>query len=129
MMEPLRNPLIATAAGKVFTVPRHPSVSPDTKMQQYDPTTDRFSWAAQLLHYVTDTCDACLVAADAKLYLLGGEQRLSVQYSPATAQWTQLLSQPSDRYGPWGCCGVVHDGKLLLCGGITEGDKNLVRGV
>ena len=68
------------------------------------------------------------MAADEKLYLLGGEQRLAIQYSPAADQWTQLLSQPSARYYWHGCCGVVHDGKLLLCGGKTEGtlDSKLV---
>ena len=127
MIEPLYRPLVAVAANKVYIVPRRYTISPGTMMQQYDNTTDRFSRAAQLPQYVQDTFDACLVAADEKLYLLGGVQRLAVQYSPAADQWTQLLSQPPARYDYCGCCGVVHDGKLFLCGGRTEGnDRNLV---
>ena len=68
------------------------------------------------------------MAADEKLYLVGGKQRLAIQYSPAADQWTQLRSQPHAMYDWLGCCGVVHDGKILLCGGDTEGthDNNLV---
>ena len=121
MLEPLYKPLLAVVTNKVYIVPRRSTISPGTMMQQYDNTADRFSRAAQLPQHVRDTGHACLVAADEKLYLLGGEQSLAVQYSPAADQWTQLLSQPPARY-PLGCCGVVHDGKLLLCGGETEGN-------
>ena len=127
MIEPLWRPLVAVVTNKVYIVPRDSTISPGTMMQQYDNTADRFSRAAQLPQHVQNTLAACLVAADEKLYLLGGEQRLAVQYSPAADQWTQLLSQPSAEY-IWGCCGVVHDGKLLLCGGRTEGrDDNIVQ--
>ena len=122
MLEPLWRPLVAVATNKVYIVPQDPTISPGRMMQQYDNTADRFSRAAQLPQHVHNTWKACLVTADEKLYLLGGEQRLAVQYSPAADQWTQLLSQPPARYGWCGCCGVVHDGKLLLCGGKTEGN-------
>ena len=126
MIECLWTPLVAVVTNKVHIVPRS-TISPCTMMQQYDNTADRFSWAAQLPQHVRDTWGACLVAADEKLYLLGGEQRLAIQYSPAADQWTQLLSQPPARYDFRGCCSVVHDGKLLLCGGKTEGNnRNLV---
>ena len=127
MIVPLMRPLVAAAGNKIYIVPRVGHISPSTRIQQYDPTTDRFSMASQLPQHVHNTMFACLVAADEKLYLLGGTQRLALQYSPAADQWTQLLSQPPVRY-VWGCCGVVHDDKLLLCGGITEGtdDSNLV---
>ena len=127
MIEPLRRPLVAAAGNKIYIVPRDGRISPSTKIQQYDPTANRFSTAAQLPQHVQNTLCACLVAADEKLYLLGGEQRLVIQYSPAADQWTQLLSQPSAGYD-WGCCGVVHNDKLLLCGGETEDthDRNLV---
>ena len=121
MIKPLWRPLVAVAANKVYIVPRDYTISPFIMMQQYDNTADRFSRAAQLPQHIRDTWEACLVAADEKLYLLGGVQRLAIQYSPAADQWTQLLSQPPARYGWGGCCGVVHDGKLLLCGGTTEG--------
>ena len=126
MIEPLWRPLVAVATNKVYIVTRSDTISPGTMMLQYDNTADRFRGAAQLPQHVQDTWGACLVAADEKLYLLGGEQKLSIQYSPAADQWTQLLSQPPARYY-WGSCGVVHDGKLLLCGGETEGNnRNLV---
>ena len=123
MMEPLWKPLIATVAGKVFIVPQHSSLLTGSQMQQYDPTADRFSWAAQLPQHVQDTFCACLVAVSDKLYLLGGSQRLAVQYSPAAAQWTQLQSQPPDRYH--GECCVVHGGKLLLVGETEDNQTNL----
>ena len=124
MLEPLWRPLVAAAAGKVYIVPRDfPS---STRIQVYDVTANTFSWTAQLPQHPQNILGACLVAVDEKLYLLGGKQRLAVQYNPAVAQWTQLQLQPSATYD-WGCCGVVHDGKLLLCGGDTTGeDKNLV---
>ena len=127
MIEPLRKPLVAAAGNKIYIVPRQNHISPSSRIQQYDPTADRFSTAAQLPQHVQNTFCACLVAADEKLYLLGGMQRLALQYSPAADQWTQLLSQPSAGYD-WGCCGAVHNDKLLLCGGETEGtdDRNLV---
>ena len=120
MIEPLWRPLVAAAGNKIYIVPRDYHISPSTKIQQYDLTVDRFSTAVQLPQHVQNTWGACLVAADEKLYLLGGKQRLAVQYSPAADQWTQLLSQPSARYDH-GCCGGVHNDKLLLCGGKTEG--------
>ena len=127
MIEPLGRPLVAVVTNKVYIVPRRRTISPGTMMQQYDNTQDRFSRASYLPQHVRDTREDCLVAADEKLYLLGGEKRLAIQYSPAADQWTQLLSQPPARHGWWGCCGVVHDGKLLLCGGQTKGNyKNLV---
>ena len=126
MIEPLSRPLVAVVTDKVYIVPRRSTISPGTMMQQYDNTADRFSRAAQLPQHVQDTWEACLVAADEKLYLLGGEQRLAIQYSPAADQWTQLLSQPLAGC-TFGCCGIVHDGKLLLCGGRTKGyDDNSV---
>ena len=128
MIEPLWGPLVAAEGNNIYIVPRDGRISPSTRIQQYDPTADRFSTAAQLPGQVQNTWCACLVAADEKLFLLGGEQRLAVQYSPAADQWTQLLSQPPARYDLSGCCGVVHNDKLLLCGGKTEGtlDSKLV---
>ena len=126
MIEPLIRPLVAVATNKVYIVPRRSPISPGIMMQKYDNTAGWFSRVSQLPQNVRNTFYACLVAADENLYLLGGEQRLAIQYSPAADQWTQLLSQPSGEY-VWGCCGVVHDGKLLLCGGETEGnDRNFV---
>ena len=116
MVIPLCRPLVAATENKIYIVPRDDHISPSTRIQQYDPTADRFSRAAQLPQYVQNTWNACLVAADKKLYLLGAEKKLAVQYSPAADQWTQLLSQPTDTYG-LGCCGVVHDEKILVCGG------------
>ena len=96
------------------------------QIQKYDPIADSFSWATQLPPHVTDTWDACLVAADDKLYLLGGRQKLAEQYCPAAEQWSQL-SQPPARYDYGGSFGVVHDGKLLLCGGKTgSNNRDLV---
>ena len=127
MIEPLCRPLVAVVTNKVYIVPQDYTISPGSMMQQYDSTADRLSRASYLPQHVQSTICACLVAADEKLYLLGGKQRLAVQYSPAADQWTQILSQPLATY-VWGCCGVVHDGKLLLCGGRTEGyDYNLVQ--
>ena len=127
MMEPLSKPLVAVAAHKVYVVPRDSYTPPGTQMQQYDPRVDSFSWVSQLPRHVEDTSDACLVAGDDKLYLFGGSERLAIEYSPAANQWTQLISQPPAEYHFQGCCGVVHDGKLLLCGGSTGGnDQNLV---
>ena len=127
MIEPLILLLVATSGNKIYVIPENTTISPGTRIQQYDPIADRFSRTSQLPHYVQNTSEACLVAANEQLYLLGGRQRLAVLYSPAAGQWTQLLSQPSARYD-WGCCGVVHDSKLLLCGGRTEGayDTNVV---
>ena len=126
MIEPLRRPLVAAARNKIYIVPRGTSIAPGTKIQQYNPVVDTFSRASQLPQHVQNTLCACLVAADEKLYLLGGEQRLAIQYSPTADQWTQLLSQPTARYGKWGCYGVVHDDKLLLCGGETESNDNIL---
>ena len=119
MMEEMFEPLVATALGKVFIMPRGSGISPDSKIQQYDPTADSFSWAAQIPEYVQDTQETCLVAAGDKLYLFGGEDNLAVQYSPAVEQWVRLQSQPPNMYG-FGCCAVVHGGKILLCGGSTD---------
>ena len=121
LVEPLCKPLVATAAGKVFIIPRVVLIFPGTKIQQYDPILDSFSLAAQLPDYVLNTWEASVVSAGDRLYLLGGEQRLAVQYSPAADQWVQLRSQPAARYER-GCCAVVHSGKILLCGGSKDGD-------
>ena len=128
MIEPLGKLLVAAAGNKIYIVTQGKTSSNGTRVQQYDPTADRFSIAVELPQYVQDTSHACLVAADEKLYLLGGDQRLAIQYSPAANQWTQLLSRPPARYDDWGCCGVVHNDKLLLCGGKTKGtyDANLI---
>ena len=119
MLEPLDKPLVASAGGKVFIVPQ--SNSPN-KIQQYDPKANSFSWVAQIPDDISDTWYASLVAADENLYLLGGEQRLAVQYNPATDQWVQLLHKPAAKYN-YGCCAVVQFGKILLCGGSND-DSN-----
>lgn len=123
MINPLYKPLVAEAAGKVYVAPRS-SIPLGTKMQQYDLTTNGFSWAAQLPFHVQNTWEASLLASGDKLYLFGGKQGLASQYSPSANQWTQL-SQPSARYDS-GCCSVVHGGKFLLCGGKDCDNKSLV---
>ena len=123
MKETLYMPFVTTAGGKVFIVPRDITITHGTKIQQYDPTADQFSWAAQLPDYIQSTRYASLVAAADKLYLFGGHQRLAVQYSPAADQWVQLLSKPFARYN-WGCCAVVRAGKILLCGGQKDDDAH-----
>lgn len=121
MKETLSKPHVTTAGGKVFIVPRH-TIPHGTKIQQYDPTADQFSWAAQLPDYIHNTSGASLVAAADKLYLFEGKQRLAVQYSPAADQWVNLLSKPLARYTFRGCCAVVHAGRILLCGGRKDDD-------
>ena len=117
MLEYLCCPLVAAAGRKVYIVPHQIC---NTKMQQYDPNTDSFNWQAELPQHAKTTLYACLVAAADKLYLLGSRQRLALQFSPADNQWTKLQSQPPAMYDFWGCCGVVHYGKILLCGGSRE---------
>ena len=123
IMEPLRQPLVATASGKVFIILRDSPITAGTKIQQYDPTSDSFSWAGELPEYIRNTALASLVAVDNKLYLLGGRQSLAVQYSLSADQWTQLPSQPTAWYSPWGCCALAHGGKILLCGGRKHDDS------
>ena len=124
MIESLYRPLVAAARDKIYIVPQDYSIQ--TNIQQYDPTTDAFRVLAQLPQHLMDTSKDCLVAADEKLYLLRDPSVASLQYIPSTDQWTKLLSQPNTNYYR-GCCGIVRDDKLLLCGGSRDGnDSNLV---
>ena len=85
-----------------------------------------------MIHQVTSTqkepaCNArntqgaCLVSVNNKLYLLGGEQRLALEYNPLSNQWVELVPPNLRYFSASGCCGVVmKPGKIWLCGGSTE---------
>ena len=74
-----------------------------------------------------------VAAAGNKIYIVPRDKHISPstkiqQYGPTadrfstTSQLPQhVLSQPPARYDRLGCCGVVHNDKLLLCGGRREG--------
>ena len=119
MPEPLERPLVAAASGFVFILPQD-EITSNTRILQYDPSTDSHTYRAYLPDGVQDTYGACLVGTGDKLYLLGGEERLAWQYDIHTDQWIQL-TQPSAKYVYYeGCCAVVRAKNIMLCGGSSE---------
>ena len=56
------------------------------------------------------------------MYLLGGEQGLSLEFDTENDQWTQLVPPMSKYSGFWGCCAVVLAENMLMCGGGKHWD-------
>ena len=124
---PMGKPLVAAAAGRAFILPQY-NMTPSTRILMYDPSTDTHTHRSQVPDNVRDTWGACLVAVAQKLYLLGGEERLAVQYDPRTNQWVKLTPPTAMYTGYHGCCAVVKSHHIMVCGGDTEGryDSNRI---
>ena len=128
--KPLRKPLIAVLACRVFLLPQNhdSSVVFSTKLCSYDPLSNTYTHRARLPNNIRSTLGACMVGVTDMLYLLGGEQGLSRQYNPHSDQWIQLVTPTARYYAnlPFahpGYCAVVRDNTILLCGGSKGMDE------
>jgi hypothetical protein len=134
-------PLMAAEAGQVFIMEQNHDLD-QPRMLVYDPSAEKGILRRPSHKYtsappgVRSTEGACLAAAGQRLYLLGGEEGLALEYNPRTDQWGHL-TPPSPRYG-WmgdhgyyksGCCAAVSDGMIRVYGGSSStegGDCNRV---
>ena len=116
--EPIGSPLVAVLAGRIHILPQKNELSgTSTRFFVYDPSSNYYTLRAGLHSNIHSTRGTCLVGVTDMLYLLGGEEGLSWQYSPNTDQWIQLV-RPLGKYNHFlGCCAVVMDNSILLCGG------------
>ena len=117
MQEALCNPLVASAAGQVFILPQEELEHSRARFDllQYDPVKDDYRHPDNSGVKVSSTEGASMVGVMDHVYILGGHKRLSLMYSLATEQWTEVLGT-SLRYQD-GCCAVAGYGTILLCGG------------
>ena len=120
--KPLKKPLLTVLASRVFILPQDydlPTIF-RTQLLMYDPLSNTYSHRARLPSNIHNTIGACLVGVTDMLHLLGG---MSWQYNYRTDQWIQLVT-PTANYDSWdGCCAVVRDNNILLCGGSKGRDK------
>ena len=118
MPEPLEEALVALAAAKVFILLL--IVKDCTCIMMYDPFTDTHTQKACLPDTIKSTHGACLVGATDRVYLFGGEERLALLYNPADDQWTNLVPPTALYLSRYGCCAIVRDKYILLCGGSAD---------
>ena len=119
---PIGKPLLAALLSRIYILPQRRQLSSKrTHLLVYDPLSFTYEYRAKLPGNIDSTLGACLVGVTDMLYLLGGDEGLAWQYNPNTNLWIQLVT-PTARYD-WhrGCCPVVTDDNILLCGGGTEG--------
>ena len=123
--KPLENPVVSVLAGQIYILTQKDKLSSlfRTQLLVYDPLSNNYTHRARLPRGIRSTDGACMAGVAHKLYLLGGEDDLAWQYSPHTDQWIQLVP-PTGTYYSSGCCAVVKDNNILLCGGSDEGDKD-----
>ena len=121
MPEPLEEALVALAAAKVFILSQ--IVKDSTCITVYDPSTDTHTQKACLPDNVKSTHGACLVGAKDSVYLFGGEERLALLYNPANDQWINLVPPTAMYLSRYGCCAIVRDKNIQLCGGSAH-DSN-----
>ena len=122
----LCRPLVASAAGQVFILPQGETKRPRFDLLQYDPVKDDYRHPDCSDFKVSNTEGASMVGVMDHVYLLGGLRRLSLMYSLATEQWTEIQGT-SLKYED-GCCAVAEYGTILLCGGhgYAHRERNLM---
>ena len=113
---PLTKPLVAVLAGHIYILPLKDELSSThAQLLMYDPLSNTYTHRARLPSNIDNTYGACLVGVTDMLYLLGGVEDLAWQYSPHTDQWIQLVTSTLRHDN--GCCAVLRDNNILLCGG------------
>ena len=120
----LDNPLLAVMNGNVFILERSYTTS---EMVVYHSSSDTYTnTASKLPNMARNIWRACFMRCGEHLYLLGGEERLSYQYSPLTDQWMQI-SGLQNQYDWGGCTAVTDRDTILLCGGLRSScERDLV---
>ena len=128
MPQRLDKPLVALSAGQIYILPQDDDLGTSPQFLVYDPLSNTYTYRGKVPSDIDDTRGACLVGMADMLYLLGGEEGLSWQYNPRTDQWVELVKPTLRYHASSGCCGIVRDNKILLCGGSPKArkEKNLI---
>jgi hypothetical protein len=114
-------PLIAAEAGQVYVFEQSDDLQ-NPRLFVYEPSSGEEHFSSELPEEVDSTLGACLAAAASKLYLLGGEAQLALEYDVRADQW-RVLTPPTLVYD-WkrGCCAVPTPGSIVVYGGEGEED-------
>ena len=120
----LSKPLIEIHNGRVYILPRDKIDNiGEFRLLEYNPFKSDHSECCTLPEAVKSTSGACLLTAFERLYLLGGEQRLAMEYWPYLDQWF-VLSSPTLKYDS-SCCGVlVQADYIYLFGGRKDKEED-----
>ena len=114
--EPLGDQLVAAAAGRVYILQHCALYGSNFPLVEYDPVSDTHTHKTSVPDDVSDTQGSSLVGVANKIYLFGGEEKLALQYEPATEQWHQLVpftamvTMQNTGYYP-----MVKSADILLC--------------
>ena len=118
--EPLKDPLVTVARGKVFIIPRVYDITPGNRLQlvEYDPSHDSYSEKSQLPENVKATDCAHLVGLGDQLYLfqaLEAENQTyqMYEYNLSTGQWSNIVAPDTPSLESY--LGDSRSGKLMWC--------------
>lgn len=123
LMAPLQETAVVALRGEVYVVGGYGTNSFGTRVEAYDPSTDRWRSVADFpvrLHH------ANAVVVDDKLYVVGflvagfaDDGRVFV-YDPDTNVWTEQTAMEPQRARGASVVGA-HDGKIYVAGGLKNG--------
>ena len=123
MLEPLQYPIVGCVDDSIYVLHsttagnEHVRHGSEISLQCFNTTTSTWSFKASLPETIIDTCGASAVTIHHQLYVVGGLQRLCVQYNTLTDAWTVLVSCIEQHL-----CGAATllMGKIVLCGGSSH---------
>ena len=126
LLTPRRLLAAAVEGGKIYTFggcgspcfqpPLHTSTFEETRLEVYDPATDRWSVKRPIPAILFGA--AAAAPGKGKIYLFGGfvTRDSTYEYTPKTDTWVRKAPMPTPRHG---LAAVAVDGKVYVLGGST----------